>query len=150
MTEEDFKRILDGYFAPPEKRRKLVMEEIQEISSRLNALIDIPLISEKREQSILMKIVLKVDNFLYDNLPNELYDTIRSADQGIDDDEAKRLITRLTRLANEKIDIPYIPEIAEQVALKYIIGVVINSARKNWDFLSASRATENDLIASVA
>ena len=80
---------------------------------------------------------MKVDNFLYDNLPNEFYDLVRSLDEGIDDSEAKRLIKRLSKLANKKVDIPYLPEAVEYVAIRLVIGVIINSARKDWDIYKA-------------
>ena len=69
------------------------------------------------------------------------YDLIRSSDKGIDKREAKRLVRRLTRLANDKIDIPYIPEQMEFIALKFVIGVIIRAARKHLkldDVLSTS------------
>ena len=141
LTEDQFLQLLDEYFAPPEKRSKMTVEEIKELAKRLNEKIDVPLVRETTEEKILIKVVLQIDRFLYDNLPNELYDLIRSLDKGIDDDEAKRLITRLAGLANDKIDIPYIPEMAEYVAIRYIIGLIINAARKGWDY---ARAKEND------
>ena len=81
--------------------------------------------------------MLKVDRFLYDHLPNEFYDLVRSVDKGIDDDEAKRLTKRLAKLANEKIDIPYLPEAVEYIAIRFIIGIIINAARKQWNLESS-------------
>ena len=133
LTEEQFKGLLDEYFAVPEKRTKMRMEEVKDLAKRLNAKIDVPLVRETTEEKILIKIVVKVDNFLYDNLPNEFYDLVRSLDKGIDDAEAKRLIKRLSKMANDKIDIPYIPESMEYVAIRFVLGVVINAARKQWD-----------------
>jgi len=56
---------------------------------------------------------------------------IRSIDRGIDDKEAKRLVRRLSKAANEKIDIPYIPEFAEKIALRFVIGMVEKQPAKN-------------------
>lgn len=100
---------------------------------RLNEKIDIPLIGETDEEKILIKIVLTVDQFLYNHLPNELYDLLGALDNGIDDEEAKRMVVRLSKLANEKIDIPYIPEWAEYVAFRFIISIIINASRRQWD-----------------
>ena len=85
---------------------------------------------------------MKVDTFLYDNLPNEFYDLVRSVEDGIDEDEAKRLIKRLAKLANEKIDIPYLPEKMEYIAIRFIIATIINAARKNWDLAKAKSAID--------
>jgi len=139
LTEDQFIELLDGYFAPPQKRYKMTPEEIKNLAQRLNKKIDVPIIKETKEEKILIKIIMKVDTFLYDSLPNEFYDLTRSIDGGIDDAEAKRLITRLAKLANEKIDIPYIPEKAEYIALRFVIAIVINAARKKWDMTRATK-----------
>jgi len=150
LTEGEFKNLLDEYFAPPKKRTKMSQDEIKDLASSLNKKINVPLIGETTEEKILIKIVLKVDSFLYDNLPNEIYDLVRSLDRGIDEDEAKRLVTRLSILANDKIDIPYIPESAEYIAIKFVIEVIINAARKQWDFDKAKNASDDALIVSLA
>jgi len=141
LSTEQFKLLMSEFYAPPEKRSKMTTEEIKELATRLNTKINVPVINETGEQKILIKIVLKIDNFLYDNLPNEFYDLIRSADHGIDKREAKRLVRRLTRLANDKIDIPYLPEPMEHIALKFVIGIIVKAARKKLklnDVLSTS------------
>jgi hypothetical protein len=146
LTKTQFTKLLDEYFAPPEKRSKMTEMEIKELAIRLNEKINVPLINDTFEEKILIKVILNVDGFLYDHLPNEIYDLIHNTGNGIDDIEATRLITRLTVLANSKIDIPYIPESAEHVAIKYVIGVIINAARKHWDFNKAKDATEDHLL----
>jgi hypothetical protein len=143
LTVDDFRRLLDEYFAPPEKRTKMTDEEIKDLAVRLNEKINIPFIREINEQKIYIKVIVTIDRFLYDNLPNELYDLIRSLDEGISDDEAKRLIKRVSTLANEKINIPYISEEIEYMVLKFVIGIIINSARKGWDLVRAKTGFEN-------
>src|SRR5680860_562093 len=104
LTTDQFKELLTDFYAVPEKRSKLTTEEIKELAQRLNRKINVPIINETKEEKILIKIILTIDNFLYDNLPNEFYDLVRSTDNGIDNREAKRLVRRLTKLANDKID----------------------------------------------
>ena len=146
LTEAQFVNLLEEYYAPPKARNKLTEAEVKDLASKLNDKVNIPLISETREEKILIKVILRVDTFLYDNLPNEIYDLVRSSKSGIEDEEATRLINRLSILANEKINIPYIPEAAEYVAIKFVIRVVINAARKNWNFDRAKAASNKDLI----
>lgn len=137
LTEAQFKNLLDEYFAPPEKRSKMTDEEIKDLAQRLNKKINVPIISETGEEKIFIKIVFKIDRFLYDNLPNEFYDMVRSVDKGIDKKEARRLIKRLSKLANVQINIPYVPERFEYIAIRFIIGIIINAARKHWDIKKA-------------
>ncbi len=146
LTKDQFTGLLDEYFAPAEKRSKMTDEEVKDLAMRLNERINVPIINETREEKILIKIVIKIDRFLYDNLPNEFYDLVRSIDKGIDDNEAKRLIKRLSKLANKHIDIPYLPESVEYVAIRLIIGVIINAARKQWDIKIAK---ENALTMNI-
>tara|TARA_B100000809_G_scaffold222378_1_gene231304 strand:+ start:4461 stop:4967 length:507 start_codon:yes stop_codon:yes gene_type:complete len=138
FTPAEFKTLLDEYFAPPEQRSKMSEDEIISLAQQLNKKINVPLIRETGEEKILIKIVLKIDGFLYNNLPNEVYGLMRDLDQGISDKEAKRLVKRLSKLANDKIDIPYIPERMEGIAIRFVISVIINSARKKWDITKAA------------
>lgn len=146
LTKEQFEELLDNYFAPPEKRSQMNEDEIKELAIILNEKINVPIISETGEEKIIIKIVIKVDRFLYDHLPNEFYDLIRSMDNGIDDDEAKRLIIRLSKLANKHINIPYLPESVEFIAIRFVIGVIINAARREWDF---HKAKDNALTMNI-
>jgi len=153
LTTDQFKELLTDFYAVPEKRSKLTTEEIKELAQRLNRKINVPIINETKEEKILIKIILTIDNFLYDNLPNEFYDLVRSTDNGIDNREAKRLVRRLTKLANDKIDIPYVPEPMEHISIKFVIGMIVKAARKNLkldDVLSNSdnivvTESENDI-----
>ena len=148
LTDDEFIQLLNEYFAEPVKRHKMSNTEIKDLAKRLNGHINVPIIRETTEEKILIKIVIKVDTYLYDNLPNEFYDLLSSLDNGIDDVEAKRLIKRLSKLANEKVDIPYIPEPMEYVAIRFIIAIIINAARKQWDMKRAKDAAENLIISN--
>ncbi|MBN2636692.1 MAG: hypothetical protein JXR61_10515 [Prolixibacteraceae bacterium] len=134
LTTDQFKDLLNDFYAEPIKRNKMTQAEIIDLAQRLNRKINVPIINETKEEKIFVKIILKIDTFLYDHLPNEFYDVIRSSDMGIDEKEAKRLLRRLTKLANDKIDIPYIPEIAEHFVIKFVIGIVVKAARKKFNF----------------
>ena len=145
LTTKEFEGLLSDFYAEPVDRHKMTEEEIRDLAQRLNEKINVPIIDENKEEQIFIKIILKIDTFLYDHLPNEFYDVIRSTDRGIDNKEAKRLVRRLTKIANDKIDIPYIPEFAEKFALKFVIGIVVKAARKHLDFQKV-RADSGKLI----
>lgn len=134
LSVEEFEILMEEFYAEPQKRTKMTQDEIKDLAERLNRKINVPIINETGEEKILIKIILKIDTFLYDHLPNEFYDLIRSTDQGIDEKEAKRLVRRLSKAANDKIDIPYIPEFAEKFAFRFVIGMIVKSARKKLDF----------------
>ena len=108
--------------------------------------INIPFFfSEPKEFAILVKIVTKIDMFLYNKLPNEIYDSIRSLDDGIvSDAEAKQDVSRLSKLANEAIDIPYLSEITEHFVIRLLVGSIVNGMRKN-STLDKSIVHANDI-----
>jgi len=146
LTTAEFTALLNDFYAKPIHRNKLTEEEIIDLAKRLNERIKVPIIDETGEEKILIKVILRIDTFLYDNLPNEFYDLVRSSDKGIDEKEAKRLVRRLTKMANDKIDIPYIPEIAERFAIKFIIGLVIKAARKKFNFAKLIANAKNLVV----
>ena len=146
LTVSEFQILLNDYFAEPVKRYKMTFDEIKDLAERLNRKIDVPLVKETKEEKILIKIILKIDTFLYDNLPNEFYDLIRNTDRGIDDKEAKRLVRRLSKAANKRIDIPYIPEFAEKFAFRFVIGMVVKAARKKLNFDKVRAESDNMVV----
>ncbi len=150
LTTEEFKKILNDFYAVPEKRNKMTQEEVLDLAKRLNKKINVPLVDESGEEKILVKIILKIDTFLYDHLPNEFYDLVRDQDKGIDETEAKRLVRRLTKLASEKIDIPYLPEVAERIAIKFIIGLVVKAARKAFSFAQVREDSDKMVVTASA
>jgi hypothetical protein len=145
LTTIEFKDLLNDFYAEPVRRNQMTQEEIIDLAQRLNERINVPIIKETKEEKILIKIILKIDTFLYDNLPNEFYDLIRSSDLGIEEKEAKRLVRRLTKMANDKVDIPYLPEFAERFAIKFVIGMVVKAARKKMNFENV-REKSRDLV----
>ena len=148
LTTDQFKELMTEFYAVPEKRTKMTTEEIKELATRLNRKINVPIINETKEEKILIKIILKIDNFLYDNLPNEFYDLVRSTDRGIDNREAKRLVRRLTKLANDKIDIPFVPEPMERIAFKFVIGMIVKSAKKHLKLSDVLQKSDNIVVTS--
>ena len=133
VTLEDFRNLLDEYFKKPEKRQNLTYVEAVKIAQLLNKRINVPFVKETGEERIIVKIVILVDTFLYDCLPNEFYGLVRDFNNGIDDDEARELIKRLTKLANQKINIPWVSESVEKYIFLFVISIIVNAARRKWN-----------------
>lgn len=133
LNSNDFNSLVGDFYAEPKLRNKLTEDEVKALAERINGKVNIPIIGETGEEKILIKIILKIDNFMYENLPNEFYDLIRAADKGIDEGEAKMIAGRLTKLANEKINLPFLSETAEEKILGHVIEMIMSSATKNQD-----------------
>src|SRR5690554_4376401 len=146
LNETDFGNLLDDFYAGPSLRSKLTHDEIKNLAEKLNGKINIPIIGETGEEKIFIKIILKIDNFLYDNMPNEFYDLIRHSENGIDEEEAKMLVGRLTKLANKKINLPFISEKTEEKIFRFVIGLIVKAAKKNTDLEKVSAELEGMAI----
>jgi hypothetical protein len=142
LAKAEFDTLLNDYYAEPQHRSQLTPEELQALAERLNRKIDIPIIKETGEEKILIKIILKIDNFLYENLPNEFYDLVRSAEKGIDEEEAKMMVTRLTKLANKKINLPFLSEKAEEKIIRFVIDLIVKSSIKKHNLQETLKNSE--------
>ncbi len=106
--------------------------EIETLASKLNEKIDIPFVKEGTEQTVLVKLVKKVDRLLYKNLPNELYGLVKISSDGITDSSAEELKSVLGTRLNKEFDIPYIPEWVEQKIFETLIGLIVGAMRRNF------------------
>ncbi|MFC1748295.1 hypothetical protein ACFL2V_05760 [Pseudomonadota bacterium] len=114
------------------KTEMLSDAEVEILATKLNEKIDIPFIREGTEQTILVKIVRKVDRILYQKLPNELYELVKNVSDGISDADAEELKNVLGSRLNKNIDIPYIPEWVEKKIFETLIDLVVNAMRRNY------------------
>ena len=108
-------------------------EEVGRLAALLNDKVNIPFMSENTEGKILIKLVRRVDSYLYDALPNELYEQIRDSADGISKEEAEEMKKILASRVNDKVNIKYLPESVEQKIFELLFGVLINAMRKNWN-----------------
>ncbi len=100
-------------------------EEQKRIAKIVNALIDIPLVSEELEQTIFEHAVGMVDRALEDVLPAAFGELLRNAEKGIDKDHARQFSTRLVDAVNKRVDLPYLNEEQEQRLLQTVIDPLV-------------------------
>lgn len=108
-----------------EQKSMLSNEQINAIAQKANSAINLPLIGEKLELTVFAKIVKFVDMKLYELLPNEYYELVNDASNGINGDEAVLLENRLSKLINEKVNIPLISEEKEEELINLIISQIV-------------------------
>ena len=110
--------------------------EIEHLAAKLNDKVDVPFLKEGTEHIILAKIVKKVDRYLYNALPNELYGLIKVATDGLSDDEVEQLTKILSTRANNEVNIKYLPEWVEQEIFEFLIGLIVGAMRRNATIMS--------------
>lgn len=114
----------------------LSVQEIEVIASYLNMNVNIPFLSEKKEQTFFFKIVRKFDRMLYVYLPNELYGLVNDSSDGISEKDAENLKELLSVRLTQRLDIPFVPEMIEKVIFDYLVVYMVNAMRKGFNVLS--------------
>ncbi len=103
---------------------RLSSSEITKIATRLNNIVNIPVLGEQKEQIIFEKIINSIDTVLYSILPDEIYDTIHMASDGITPTEAGIIRTRIEKIVAEKINIPFVSEEDELKLIRAFLDII--------------------------
>jgi hypothetical protein len=105
----------------------LLMDEQKKIASLINAIIDIPLVSEEMEQVIFEHAVAIIDAALDDILPEVFGGLLRDAGKGIDKDHAREFARRLTEAVNKRVNLPYLNEEQEARMIQTVIDPLVKA-----------------------
>ncbi len=116
--------------------------QVVEIAEKINARVNIPLLSESTEERILETIINTIDDELDEaavDLPPILKDIWDKLEGGLTPEKAfniiitiltKELTPRLTKIANEKINIPLLSEETEaRLIIEPAIELILASVR---------------------
>lgn len=101
--------------------------EINALAQKVNQAINLPFLSEKKEFVVFAKVIKWIDSLLYQLLPNEYYELVKDASDGISKEEAIKIEERLTPLINNIVDIPVLTEKQEKMLISLILGLIINA-----------------------
>ena len=115
-----------------EKVEMLTDAEINGLTQKVNAAVNLPFLSEKKEFVVFAKIIKWVDKKLYQLLPNEYYELVKDASDGISKREAKRMEHRLTPLINNVVNIPILTEKQEAKLIGLILRLIITAMVKGF------------------
>jgi hypothetical protein len=117
-----------------DKRGKLTDEQVNLITARLNAVINVRLVPEWAEGLAIKAAVMGVDYFILRSLGNEVYELIFSLGAGVEDEaELNALIIRLATLANEKLNVPILNEEQEQKFFVMTVSMIVAALAKGRD-----------------
>jgi hypothetical protein len=106
--------------------------QIAALAEKLNEEINFPIIGENLEEILLAKIIKRIDQKVYELLPNEYYSLVKSVSNGISDEDAENIEARMTPLINEKVNLPFLSEEMEQKIIGFVLNSLINAMRKNF------------------
>jgi hypothetical protein len=104
--------------------------QVNALAQQVNKAINLPFLKEEKELIVFAKIIRRIDQKLYQLLPNEYYELIKDATDGITKEEAIVMEQRLTPLVNNAINIPILSEKQEEKLIRLILGLIINAMVK--------------------
>jgi len=119
------------------KVEMLTDAEVNALAQKVNAAINLPILKEEKEFIIFAKIIKWIDRKLYEILPNEYYELINDATDGISKEEAVALEERLTPIINDAVNIPIISEKQEEKLISLVLGIIINAMVKGFKLEAA-------------
>lgn len=105
-------------------------KEINDLATIINEKVDLPFVGEEIEQKIFIDVVRITDQLLFEKLPPELYELVKSTTDGISIIEAEKLKLVLVERLNKSFDIPYLPEFIEKQIFDLLITLIVDAMRK--------------------
>lgn len=113
-----------------EQDSMLTDAQINALAQKINSAINLPFLNEEKEFIVFAKVIKWVDKQLYQLVPNEYYELVKDASDGISKEEAIRIEERLTSLINKAINIPILSERQEEKLIGLVLGLIINAMIK--------------------
>lgn len=115
-----------------EQVEMLTDAEVNALAKSINKAFNLPFLNEKKEFVVFVKVIKWVDYQLYQILPNEYYELVKDATDGISQEEAVKLEERLTPLINNVVNIPIISERQEAKLISLVLGLIIRAMIKGY------------------
>ena len=106
--------------------------EVNALAMKVNKAINLPFLKEEKEFIVFVKVVKWVDKQLYQLLPNEYYELVKDATQGISKEEAAKIEERITPLVNKAVNIPVLSEKQEEKLISLVLGLILNAMVKGF------------------
>ncbi len=126
--EVNFKRLESDM---DDKCEMLTEAEILVLAKKINEKVNLPVIrDEEKELTIFCKVIRLVDRALYMYLPNEYYELIHNATDGISEAEAEVMRKRLVPLINKKVNFPFLSEDMEEFLIDLVLKLILNALVK--------------------
>ena len=106
-------------------------EQIQFIVDRVNEKVNLPILGEKAEGKLIRKAVDKVLKSLEENLPEEIFEFLDNASDGIepgmDTEEMKK---NTVNFLNKEINLPIVGEKFEEKLFTEVVDLIFNALKK--------------------
>lgn len=143
LSDEQHSQLVKDFFAKRSTRHLLQRTELVAIAERLSEKVTLPFLPEEKEHRVLLKVILLIDNYLFNALPNEIYDLIHNIDEGFDDGEAAQFSARLNKQVHNDIKLPFMTDHLEYYSITFVLSILINAMREGSDLKHAVAVTKH-------
>ena len=139
LTQEQIQKIMtDMYY----QSSMLTDEEINALAEKINKSINLPFVGEEKEFIVIVKLIKWIDSQLYSLLPNEYYELVHNAHDGISREEAVQIGNRIAPLINKVVDIPILSEAVEGYFINMVVQLIVNAMVKGFHLEQKKIVTE--------
>lgn len=107
-------------------------EKIAAIVTAVNAATDVPFIGEVTEG----KAITWLANKTLVHLPDRALDAILEASKGLTDDEIGMLTDVLVSFINAEVDVPWVPETVEDMAIRQGVTFILGKAKEGLSIIA--------------
>jgi hypothetical protein len=128
LTDKQIKEVMAGAH---KKIEPLTKEEIEKIAGKLAEKVgNAPFFGDKEQKYFFTFVVEKLDDFLYNELPNEIYGYMRDPEKGLSDEAADKLSESLAEIISKSGVIPVPPFLIEG-SIEFALGIFIDLLRQH-------------------
>lgn len=108
-------------------------EKIAAIVNAVNATTDVPIIGEVAEGRAIDWLAQRT----LAHLPDLALDAMLTVSDGLDDNEIEMLTDVLTSFINKEVDVPWVPENVEEIAIRQAVSFLLEKSRIGLSVLTA-------------
>ena len=99
----------------------------EKIAAAIDKEINIPLVSNRRERDIFIKLVEAIDNQVNAKIPDEMLNGLNSPNIQIEDAVAEALKQNLVPLLDDLLAIPFLPRSIKRQILSFVIEMLVDA-----------------------
>lgn len=112
------------------KETFFLSEDLQDkLAKRLNALINLPFLSEKREGQIILKIVQSLDRNTFKFIPKEILAAALNRDQGVPGEFLDALRENLPDMLARLLPFPFLPPFIKSGLIARFVGILLDALK---------------------
>ena len=110
-----------------EGKNYLTDAQVTLIVKKIIEVFNFPFLNNAIVEIVFAKIVKQIDEVLYKNLPNEIYNFINSVELGFAEGDLDSIKRRLIEIVNKVINIPFLNEDDEAKLIEFILTIIVNA-----------------------